>query len=175
MQTLGLPTGTSGNSLTAASPFGHATDVSVVSDFTTDRFGNLTLWVDPLDHETATERNSHGQPIRITQEDPDGAGSLTSPVTVLGYDALGNLVYQRNPLGNTRSWTYESTFNLVEVATDELGNETSFDYDAYGNLTELTDAGSGVWTYTYLCSCQLERSEFSKSRRGSFNAFGLAV
>ncbi|MCO6456362.1 MAG: cadherin-like domain-containing protein, partial [Pirellulaceae bacterium] len=149
MQTLGLPTGTSGNSLTAADPQGDTTNATVVSKFKTDRFGNVTYWSDPLDSETLTERNSHGQPVRITQEDPDGTGSLTSPVTVLGYDALGNLMYQRNPLGGTRTWSYESSFNLVEVATDELGNETSFDYDAYGNLTELTDAGSGVWTYTY--------------------------
>ena len=149
MQTLGLPTGASGNSLTAADPKGDTTNVSVVSKFKTDRFGNVTFWSDPLNNETRTERNSHGQMIRLTREDPDDTGSQTSPVTIFGYDDSGNLVYLENPLGDTRTWTYETTYNLVDTATDELGVDTEYDYDSSGNATEVTFDGTYEWAYEY--------------------------
>ena len=149
LQTIGLPTATSGNDLTSADPKGTSTDVSVVSKFKTDRFGSVTFWSDPLNNETITERNSDGLPIRMTEEDPDGAGSLTSPVTTFGYDDQGNLVYLDNPLNDTRTWTYESTYNLVDTATDALGNDTSYDYDSSGNVTKVTVDGTYEWTYEY--------------------------
>ena len=44
-----------------------------------------------------------------------------------------------DPLGNTRAFTYDPTFNKVTSITDPLGNLTTFEYDATGNLTAITD------------------------------------
>ena len=86
LQTIGLPTGTSGNSLTPANPEGVYTDErGKASSFRTDRFGNLTEWNNPLGHETELIRNQHGQLAKLIEADPGAGGPLTSPVTILGY------------------------------------------------------------------------------------------
>ena len=75
LQTIGLPSGTTGNSLTAANPEGTLTDErNYDSTFRTDRFGHVIEWKNQLDHQTLTERNAAGQMIRETGADPDGAG-----------------------------------------------------------------------------------------------------
>ena len=118
------------------------------STYRTDRFGRLLQWTDPLSHTTLTERNADGLLIRLTGADPDGTGSATSPVTVSGYDALGNLVYRKNPDGYSATWTYTTAFNRVATAVDEVGEDVSFGYDSAGNLTSATDALGYVTSYT---------------------------
>ena len=99
-QVVGLPTGTTGNSLTAAGAEGKITnELNIVSKFYTDRFGHLTKTIDGLGHETLLERNAHGQLARLTGADPDGAGSLASPVTTFGQDARRK---PRLPAGSAR-------------------------------------------------------------------------
>ncbi len=44
-----------------------------------------------------------------------------------------------DPLGHTRTFTYEPTFKKVTSITDPLGNLTTMEYDAQGNLVALTD------------------------------------
>ncbi len=147
---MGLPTGTSGNTISVANPTGSVTNErNYQSTFRTDRFGLLTQWTDPLAHTTLTERNADGLAIRLTQADPDGAGAAISPVTVFGFDALGNQVYRRNPDGYSATWTYTTTLRQVATATDELSQVTSFGYDGTGNLTSSTDAAGYVTSYTY--------------------------
>jgi YD repeat-containing protein len=150
IETIGLPTGTTGNTISPADPMGNVTNErSKTSDFRTDRFGYVTQWIDPLDHETLTERNADGLPIRLTQEDPDGTeGSETHPVSIFGYDDSANLVYQQHPDDTTQTWTYTTT-SFVATATDELGNITEYGYDAYGNLDEITDPDGNVTTIEY--------------------------
>ena len=75
LNTIGLPTGTSGNSLVTADPTGSVIDQrDKTSTFRTDRFGNITQWTDPLVHGTTIERNADGLPVHVTRPDPDGAG-----------------------------------------------------------------------------------------------------
>jgi RHS repeat-associated protein len=150
LQTIGLPTGSTGNSLTAAGIRGTVTDErSFGSEFQTDRFGNITKWIDQLDHETLSERTADGLLAKLTAADPDGGyGSQSRPVTVFGYDSLGNRTFRREPLGWPATWTY-TTFNQVASATDELGNTTSYGYDSSGNLTTATDAASHNTTFVY--------------------------
>ena len=150
IQTVGLPTGTSDNTLSAADPTGSSTgDRHFQGTFRTDRFGRLLEWTDLLSHTTLTERNADGLLIRLTGEDPDGTGSATSPITVYGYDALGNLVYRRNPDGYSATWTYTTSFHRVATATDEAGEDVSFGYDSAGNQTSATDALGYVTSTAY--------------------------
>jgi YD repeat-containing protein len=150
MQTIGLPTGTSGNSLSDADPEGTLTNErNHDSTFRLDRFGHVIEWNDQLDHQTLTERNAAGQVIRETLADPDGAGSLASPITIFGYDSDGNQVFQENPDDSTKTWTYTSTFHQVASATDELDRTVSFTYDSDGNLLTETDGEGYVTTHAY--------------------------
>ena len=150
IQTVGLPTGTSGNTISVANPTGSVTnELNKQSTFRTDRFGRVLQWTDPLTHTTLTERNADGLLVRLTGEDPDGTGSATSPITVYGYDALGNLVYCENPDGYSATWTYTTAHNRVATAINELGDDVSFGYDSYGNQTSATDALGYVTTATY--------------------------
>jgi YD repeat-containing protein len=140
LQTIGLPTGTSDNELTAANPLGTVEDERYADwTFRLDRFGRNTEWNNPLSHKTLTQRNAVGLPIKLTEADLDGGGALTSPVTIFGYSSLGNLRYQKNPDNSTRVWTYSTSFNLVTSATDELNRVSEFTYDTDGNLTESID------------------------------------
>jgi YD repeat-containing protein len=150
LQTIGLPTGTSGNSLTSANPTGSVTNErGKVSSFRTDRFGNAIELNNELNYQTLTERNGAGQVVRLTQADPDGSGALTSPVTTFGFDANGNRVYQQNPDASTKTWTYTTAFNQIASATDELSRVQSFSYDTSGNLTTSTDGAGYSTTYVY--------------------------
>ena len=151
LQTIGLPTGTTGNTLVDANPSGTLTNErDYDSTFRTDPWGLLTEWTDPLNHSTLILRGPDGLPLQITLPDPDGAGgSQTSPVTRLGYDSVDDLVYQENPDGYTSSWTYTSTLHQVDTATDELGHSTSYGYDTAGNLTSVTDQDGYTTTLTY--------------------------
>ena len=75
VQTIGLPTGDTGNSLTTADPEGSITDErDKDSEFKTDRFGNVIETTDQLGNVTASERNSDGLVVKLTQADPDGGG-----------------------------------------------------------------------------------------------------
>ncbi|MCO6455617.1 MAG: RHS repeat protein, partial [Pirellulaceae bacterium] len=143
LQTVGLPSGTSGNSLTAASPSGHATDVSVVSDFKTDRFGNVTLWIDPLDNETATERNSRGWLVSVTRPDPDGAGSLTAPESTYSYDARGNLTMVGEAwMDGSASiqYEYDAADRRIKMKSGTIGtDETDYVYDNLARLIKVTN------------------------------------
>jgi len=150
LQTIGLPTGTSGNSLTSANPQGTLTDERGKQwKFRTDRFGNLVEWKDPNNNQTLTERNADGLPVRVTEQDPDSSGPLAAPVTILGYDESGNLVSRENGNHKVRMWTYTGTFNHVASETDELGETRSFSYDSNGNLTSATDELGYVTAYEY--------------------------
>jgi YD repeat-containing protein len=150
LQTIGLPTGTTGNSLTSANPQGTLTDERGKHwKFRTDRYGNLTEWKNPNSYTVTSERNQDGLLARLTQPDPDGGGPLGTLITRLGYDSLGNQVYQKNPDGAARSWTYTSAFNQVASATDEIARSVSFSYNSTGDLTTATDGAGFSTTYAY--------------------------
>jgi RHS repeat-associated protein len=150
LQTIGLPTATTGNSLMATGPAGTISDERGKNwQFRTDPFGSLVQWIDPNGYTTITERNADGLVAKLIQEDPDLTGPLGVPITVFGYDAIGNLVYRNNADNKTRTWTYASSFNLVSTETDELGHSLSYAYDTSGNLTQETDQGGNVTTYAY--------------------------
>ncbi len=178
IQTIGLPTATSGNTLAPSNPLGTLTDErDYDSTFRADRYGYIIEWNNQLGLQTLTERNAAGQVVRLIEADPDGeqssggsgssgggeglpeegipgggisgSGPLTSPITIFGYDPDGNLVFQENPDLTTLTWTYTSIFHQLASQTDELSRTVSFAYDTNGNLTTSTDAGGFDTTFTY--------------------------
>jgi RHS repeat-associated protein len=146
--TIGLSSG-SGNSLVdPADAIGTYTDErSKTWSFRTDRFGNITWFKDPLNNVTTTERDANGLPIRLTEADPDGAGSATSPVTRFGYSSSGNLVRKYLPDGNDLEWTYNGLSRAL-TQTNELNNVWEFTYDTDGNLTAAEDPLGNTTSYT---------------------------
>ena len=149
VQTIGLKTGT-GNSLTAPSAAqGTITDeVGSVWSFRVDRFGNTTEFTNPISSVTTTLRDQNGLPVKITEADPDGGGSLSSPITRLGYSDTGDLLRQLNPDLTPLTFTYNSLHRPLTV-TDEVGRVTTMTYDTYGNMLTRVDNAGNTWTYTY--------------------------
>ena len=149
LQTIGLPTGSSGNALISTNPLGTVEDENE-SDWTfrTDRHGLVTQWIFPGSQQTLIQRSSVGLPIKLTEADPDAGGPLTSPITIFGYSSLGNLRYQKNSDNSTRTWTYSGTFNQPLTATDELNRVYEYTYDGDGNLTEIEDPADFATTFT---------------------------
>ena len=80
------------------------------------RLTKLRSVIDALSRVTSTsyEYDALGRQTKVTQPDPDGAGSQTAPETTYSYDAMGNVL----------------------AVTDALGNETEYEYE-YDNLYRL--------------------------------------
>ena len=117
--------------------------------FVTNRFGAMTSFTDALDAVTTYEFDEQGYLYRTTGADPDGTGSQTAPVTKFGYSDDGNLVYTEYADGTTSTASYHATLNLITNSTNELGDSESFTYDSTGNLLTHADLDGNVWTYTY--------------------------
>lgn len=105
---------------------------------TTDQLGNITTYTYDLLNRLTT---------RI-DPDPDGVGSLLSPITTFTYDVAGNPVSRTDAVGNTTSYQYDSLDRVV-VETDPRDQTRSFTYDAVGNLASRTDRNGRVTTFQY--------------------------
>ena len=151
VQTIGLPSGTSGQTLsTPSAAVGQYVDgLGKTWTFKTNRFGQVTVATDPLGNVTTQEYNADGQPIRLTGADPDGSGSLTSPITKYGYSSSGDLVVLYNPDLTSKSWTYSSGLHLPLTQTDEVSRVTTMTYDTYGNMLTSQDPAGNTTTLTY--------------------------
>jgi RHS repeat-associated protein len=83
------------------------------------------------------------------------AMACTDYATETTYDAVGRVLAETDPLGNTTWYEYDESGRIV-AQTDAMGSEpgdpdhtTHFDYDAAGNLVSRTDAlGNQNW-YVY--------------------------
>ncbi|MDP7017065.1 MAG: Ig-like domain-containing protein [Pirellulaceae bacterium] len=147
-QTVGLPTGASGNSVGAVDPAGQITDErGKISTYRTNRFGGLKEYTDPNGTQFLTVFNDVGLVARTTAPDPDDAGPLEDLVSITGFDVSNDLVYAQNADGTSLTWTYDSTHHQVLTSTDELGRVITSVYDANGNLTSVTDGEGFVTTF----------------------------
>lgn len=79
------------------------------------------------------------------KEDWAGTGNI-NPVMQYSYDAMGNLLTTTDPQGNTVRLTYDGTYHMFPLATENaLGHKVSHEY--YGvNGVPLSGAGfNGLW------------------------------
>jgi YD repeat-containing protein len=130
-----------------------------------DRFGLFTSYKDPLTNVSTWQRDANGLTTQLTQPDPDGAGSQTSPITSFQYDAKQNLTQVTLPGGATQSWVYHSTLNVPTSATNELSKTTTFTYDSVGNLLTTTTPLGFVTTSTYNSRASADRDGSRSGRR----------
>ena len=144
-----------GRSVQYAYTSGRLTSVSDARGKTTtlayDTNGRLASILDPNSHYQLQNVQYDGQG-RVTSEQ-DGAGNTFSyayttsapyDVTTVTVPDEGAWVYKHvnnllmsvaDPLGNTKSYTYDSQGRTASV-TDERGYIRRFEYDAHGNLTK---------------------------------------
>ena len=99
---------------------------------------------------------SWAERIFCEQPDPDGAGSLASPVTSFTYDILGRLATVTDPTGFTTAYAYDNRSRLTSVTQpdpDGAGSltapVTSYEYNLFGDLTKITLPGSRSTSYSY--------------------------
>jgi RHS repeat-associated protein len=113
-----------------------------------DAVGNQTAIIDENGNRTEFEYDQNNRVTKITEADPDGVGSLTSPVTSLTYDQSGNLVKTIDPLGNSTEQKYDELNRQISV-TDSLGQKTNYEYDNAGNIIAMIDGLGRRSEYSY--------------------------
>ncbi len=114
-----------------------------------------TEFTNPISSVTTTLRDQNGLPVKITEADPDGSGSLSSPITRLGYSDTCDLLRHLNSDLTPLTFTYNSLHRQLTV-TDEVGRVTTMTYDAYGNMLTRVDNAGNTWTYTYTSRVSLK-------------------
>ncbi len=126
-----------------------------VSNFSTNRFGEVTRFVDALAAESKWDFDWFGFLFLKTGVDADGTvGTQIAPVVRYGYSSLGNLLLRREvgdgvtPTSDLK-WTYHATLNVPLTASNELNQITTMTYDAGGSLLTSSDPQGFVWSYEY--------------------------
>ncbi len=150
MESIGIPTGTTGNALKKAiDAQAEITDErNNVWRTRTDALGMPTETKTPLLYETKYFRDKNGREYTRQLPDPDGAGPLTVDSIVTGYDTKGNVVLLVEPASGTKTWTYNTASRMLSK-TDAVGRTQSYTYDSYGNMLTHTDGGGFITTYVY--------------------------
>lgn len=83
----------------------------------------------------------------------------TNPETRAAYDAMGNLICTRDPLGNTVTVTYDSSLTFPLIVTNPIGHQivtqyygvggVAADLGLYGQIKNVTDPNSKVTNHEY--------------------------
>lgn len=152
---------------TYTDPHGHESilKVNFTEDYAIGWLGLLTEHIDPLGNVTKYERNrTYGFLLGVTYPDPDGAGSLPSPVQSFDYGTHNGfiaLIGMTLPNGAQFAWEYNWDFVIPTKFIDQFDVETRWTLDEdNGNVLEerivigLPDPASSetddiVTTFTY--------------------------
>jgi RHS repeat-associated protein len=105
-----------------------------------DSEGRLIAHIDSLGNRVEYTHNTGARQEII--EDREGG------ITVLNYDAAGNVINKTDPLGGVTLYTYDSRGNKL-TETNPLGHTTTLTYDAKNHVLTKTDALGNKNTYTY--------------------------
>ncbi len=118
--------------------------VNATTNWGYDRLSRPTSQTDPLGNVTITTYNGRGAVATIAYPDPDGSGPLLSPLNSFQYDASGNLLSERDPLGNFQGsipYTYDDDNRLQTVGTSVSDHDSrlveTYHYDHVGRLTKI--------------------------------------
>jgi YD repeat-containing protein len=149
-ETIGLPTGTSGNTL--KKPIDAQATVtdqrSNLWKFRTDRFGGITESITALGYVRTALRTPDGLPYVVNDPDPDAAGPLGSSVTFVGYNTENDVTHVIAPDGGVTTMTYSFTLHRLLTVIDPVGRTQSFTYDVSGNLLTSVDGAGFTTSYT---------------------------
>jgi RHS repeat-associated protein len=150
----------------------NAADMVKIKEYQYDSGGigdsHLTRVTDAITRHTTLEYDFRGRLIQTTLPDPDGAGSLGSPVYLAEYDNLGRVIEETDALNNVTSYSYDvvtrettltmpdpdgagsqaspvlttvlDAFGRLASQTDPLGAVTTSEYDGLGRLIKMTQA-----------------------------------
>ncbi|XHL98542.1 MAG: putative Ig domain-containing protein [Microcoleus anatoxicus] len=138
-----------------------------------DGRGNVLTEIDPLgkriDRTYDADNNLLTETVITSELNAAGNPVIVRQTTEWTYDAKGNKLTEKDPLGNVSRWTYNSRGQVLTetdalgntatytyspsgnllTAKDAKGNVTKFSYDLRGNLLTLTDANNKVTKFTY--------------------------
>ncbi|MDA1229163.1 MAG: hypothetical protein O2856_00185 [Planctomycetota bacterium] len=115
---------------------------------------------DKLSKVTTYTNNSQGQVTSITLPDPDGAGSLSSPVYTVAFNSVNKMTSTTDPLGNVTTYSYDNIdrlINVVQPDPDGAGSQSSasqsYEYDLLSRVTSHKKSQNNpldqTTTYTY--------------------------
>ncbi|HBE68654.1 MAG TPA: hypothetical protein DDW52_10955 [Planctomycetaceae bacterium] len=103
-----------------------------------DSAGNLSATVDENGNRSEFEFDSMNRLTKVIEADPDGPGTLSSPVSTFEYDPAGNLVRSTDAQGSIVETTYDPMDRVLSM-TDEQGNVSRYEYDRNGNVLRSID------------------------------------
>ena len=119
------------------------------TNFAYDAVGNLTHTTDPNGHTSSSTYDRLNRLIKTTAPDPDGnPATNNTPLTTYTYDAIGQLVEEKNGEGESRRYAYDTFGNQIRD-TDGENHSTHSRFDSEGNLLSFTDRAGNTTTYTY--------------------------
>jgi RHS repeat-associated protein len=96
---------------------------------------------DPLGRVTSYVYDNLGRIAQVTEPDPDGGGSQTSPVTAYHYDANGNLTSMVDPRGNRTGYVYDELGRTTHVI-DPLATGTPLAYFVDDDFSYFSKTGT---------------------------------
>nr|WP_228057013.1 putative Ig domain-containing protein [Tychonema sp. LEGE 07203] len=117
-----------------------------------DSRGNVLTEIDPLgkrvDRTFDGDNNVLTETVITTELNAAGTSVEVRSKTEWTYDAKGNKLTEKDPLGNVSRWTYNSRGQVL-TETDALGNAATYTYSPSGNLLTTKDATGNVTKYSY--------------------------
>lgn len=111
-------------------------------------FSEPTQATDPISSVTTYSYETHGNLTQVTEPDPDGAGSQTSPVWNFTYTAKGSVSTATDPLNHTTTYAYD-TRNRLTATTDASVHTVTLAYNSASNVTSRTDQRGNATNYTF--------------------------
>ena len=114
-----------------------------VTQYVYDANGNKSYSIDPLGRRTDYTYNALNQLVKTSIT----VGGVPV-VTEYGYDALGRIVWVKNPNAHTHTTAYTPTGKTLSQS-DALNNTTRFEYDADDHVTKQTDPDGRITLTAY--------------------------
>lgn len=121
---------------------------SRVTSFGYDSAGRKTSITDPDSNTTTFTLDLLNRVTDITEPDPDGAGSLSAPVTSYTFDVYSRVSEVEDANNGTIDYEYDVAGQLIGL-TDQSGNTTRWAYDALGRKAMETDELGYTESYYY--------------------------
>ncbi len=131
--------------------------------YTYDIHGNLFEVKDPLGNKKRfyytgrylkKVKDEEGNITLLSYDAEGNVSCITDPEgvkTFYKYDALGRVTETSDIEGNTKKYTYDEADRITSV-TDALGNRISYEYNESGKVTKITnpDGTSKTWEYNII-------------------------